>query len=115
MRQEIPQDVLDWMWSILGTVSDEVGTEAYGDYLLAFEGWSGICISEVWDEELPTEENEERAYAYAEEESEKILEEWKEMYEPEGYVFIDGGYERDLGLYGVTWALFWKRRRNSYI
>jgi hypothetical protein len=103
------------MWSILETVSDEFGDGTYKDYLLVFEGWSGICISEVWDRKLSTEENEERAYAYAEKESDKILEEWKEMYEPMGYVFIDGGYERNLGLYGVTWALFRKRRRNSYI
>ncbi len=102
----IPSNIQTWVDSILEEVSDEVGKEENGEFLLLYEGWSDICVSEVTDPLKSDKENEDACYAFAEEQSDKVIEEW--VVEYTGYQLVQCGYERRLGLYGVTWALFKK-------
>ena len=99
-----------WVWDTLGEVSDEIGIEENGEYLLAYEGWGGFCVSGVFDPKKSDEENEESYYKFAEGESGEVIEEWIERYKNQ-YCLIDCGYE-PMGLYGVTWALF---KKKSYL
>ncbi|RLI41751.1 hypothetical protein DRO59_06130 [Candidatus Bathyarchaeota archaeon] len=92
------------MNGILEEVSDEVGEEENGDYILCYEGWSGICVSKVFDPLKSDEENEDAFYEFAEEQSGRVIEEW--VVKNKDYQLIQCGHERGLGLYGVTWALF---------
>jgi len=93
-----------WMWDTLEEVSHEVDTEENGKYMLTYEGWSGICVSGVFDPLKSEEENEDSYYKYAKDQSDDIIKEWLEEYR-ETHHLIDCGYE-PIGLYGVTWALF---------
>lgn len=102
----IPFDIQTWVNGVLEEVSDEVGKEENGDFLLLYEGWSSVCVSEVADPSKSDEENEDACYAFTEEQSDKVIEEWVERYTR--YQLVWCGYERRLGLYGVTWALFKK-------
>lgn len=101
-----PPKIWKWVWDILGEVSDEVGIEENGEYLLAYEGWSGFCVSKVFDSNRSKEENEEAYYEFAENGSSEVIEEWLEIYGGH-YYLIACGHE-PIGLYGVTWALFKK-------
>jgi len=101
-----PPKIWEWVWDILEEISDEVGTEENGKYLLAYEGWGGLCVSKVFDLTKCDKENEDVYYKFAEEESSKIIVEWLEKYK-DHYCLIDCGHE-STGLYGVTWALFEK-------
>ena len=74
------------------------------EYMLVYEGWSGICVSSVFDSTKSEEENEDRYYDYAEDQSDDIIKEWVEEYK-KTHLLIDCGYE-PMGLYGVTWVLF---------
>ncbi len=79
-----------------------------GEYILAYEGWSGICVCEAIDDSKGAPEDEEALYDFAEEQSAAVVREWVERYADE-YTLVDYGHER-TGLYGVTWALFRQRR-----
>ncbi|KPJ50640.1 MAG: hypothetical protein AMJ41_01080 [candidate division Zixibacteria bacterium DG_27] len=108
---------------ILEETSDESGEDHLGEgYLLIYEGWTAVCVDEIWSEteaeqvrmridiegEGAEKEKETACYEYAEKESYKIIdEEWKPRLKDRGYRFICGGYDRG-GLYGRTWALFRK-------
>ena len=105
-----PPKIWKWVWNTLGEVSDEIGIEENGKYLLAYEGWSGLCVSSVFDSKKSDEENNEFCYKFAEEESNEVIAEWFKKYKNLYYV-IDCGYE-PTGLYGVTWALFKKLSDN---
>jgi hypothetical protein len=105
-----PPQIWDWVWETLAEVSDEIGIEKKGGYLLAYEGWGGFCVSKVFDPRKSEEENEERYYQYAEEQSDEVIEEWIEAHK-QTHQLIDSGYE-PTGLYGVTWALF-KKSKNT--
>jgi len=96
--------IWEWVWDTLIEISHEVDTEENGEYMLTYEGWSGICVSSVFDPTKSDEENEDRYYEYAEEQSDDIIKEWLEECK-ETHDLIDYGYE-PTGLYGVTWALF---------
>ncbi len=108
-RTEPPHEIWAWVWNILEEVSDEIGGEENGKYLLVYEGWGGLCVSKVFDPKKSEEENEEAYHKFAEEQSNELIERWIEEYEKH-YRLIDCGHE-PTGLYGVTWALF---KRYSY-
>lgn len=101
-----PPKIWKWVWDTLAEISDEVGVEKKGKCLLTYEGWGGICVSDVFDPNKSEEENEDESYKYAEEQSSDVIEEWIEKYKGT-HCLIDLGYE-PTGLYGVTWALFKK-------
>lgn len=100
---EISPEIWEWVWDTLEEISDEVGTEKNGKYLLVYEGWSGLCVSEAFDSTKSDEENEDTYYRFAEEQSDEIIEEQIKKYEAY-YSLIDCSHE-SIGLYGVTWAL----------
>lgn len=100
----ISDSVWDWAWEIISEVSDEVGTEENGEYLLLYEGWSPICFGDIYDPELSDEGNEDQFYRYAEEREGQVIEEWVAQRRG-SHKLIDSGHE-SIGLYGVTWALF---------
>ncbi len=122
------QIIYDRVWRIMTDISDEVGEERIGHgYLLKFEGWGGCCVEDAWakveneqkkrgidiDSEMANAERENACYDYAEEQTDKIIEEdWKPNLEEKGYEFIDGGYDNG-GLYGRTWAIFKKKVKLS--
>ena len=89
----IPKHIQSWIISVLGEVSDEVGTEKNGKYLLVYEGWSSVCVEG---------ENDEERYRFAERESDRVIEHWLRHYRG----LVQCGYDRGAGLYGVTWAVF---------
>lgn len=99
-----PLEIWKWVWGILEEISDEVGVEKNGKYLLVYEGWSGLCVSKVFDSTKSDEENEEACYKFAEEQSDEVIEEWIKKYE-DRCSLINCGHE-STGLYGITWALF---------
>ena len=103
-RTKLPPEIWRWVWDTLEEISDEVGTEKNGKYLLVYEGWSGLCVSEVFDSTKSDEENEDACYKFAEEQSGEVIEEWIKKYQ-DHYSLIDCGHE-STGPYGVTWALF---------
>jgi len=104
----VPSHIMKKAMDSIDEVSDDIGEEQLDDdHILKFEGWSGFCVSKVWEE--TKEDKEEACEEFAEKESYKIIEnEWKPQMDRRGYKFIDGGYARG-GLYGRTWAIF-KRR-----
>lgn len=112
LKETVPSSIWKWVWDTSAEISHEVGTEENGEYMLAYEGWSGICVSSVFNPEKSEEENENGYYKYAEEQSDDIIKEWIEEYKETRHL-IDYGYE-PTGLYGVTWALF-KRSKNDTI
>jgi len=112
-KSEPTTKLWNWVRDTLDEVSDEIGAEKKGKYLLKYEGWGGFCVSEVYNPKKSDEENEDRYYEYAEEQSDVVLEEWIEEYK-KTHSLIDGGYQ-STGLYGVTWALFKNgREKNDY-
>ena len=101
---DIPPKIWNWVWDTLEEISDEIGIEKRGKYLLKYEGWGGFCVSDAYDPNKSDEENEDESYKYAEEQSDDVIEEWIEGYK-KTHNLIECGYE-PTGLYGVTWALF---------
>jgi len=101
-----PRKIREWLWDTLAEISDEIGIEENGRYMLAYEGWSGDCVSHLFDPKKSEEENEDEYYKYAEAKSNNIIKEWLQEYK-ETHHLIDYGY-KPIGLYGVTWALFKK-------
>jgi hypothetical protein len=107
-EEEIPDDIWVWMWDELSQVSDEIGIDINGRYLLTYEGWSGFCVEPTFNPERSDGDNEDAYFEYAEDESGKVIGEW--LKELRGkYKFIIAGHER-MNLYGVTWALFRLKR-----
>jgi hypothetical protein len=104
----VPSIVRDWAASELDGVSGEIRVVRRGPWLLAYEGWGGFCVESVWDEKRSDEENEDAAYAYAEEQSPTVIREWVDKLSK--CELVESGY-MPTGLYGVTWALF---RRKSW-
>lgn len=103
-RTKMPGEIWRWVWDTLGEISDEIGTEENGKYLLAYEGWGGSCVSKVFDPIKSDEKNEDSYYKFAEVHSSEVIEQWVKKYK-DSYSIIDCGHE-STGLYGVTWALF---------
>jgi len=101
-----PPKIWKWLWDTLAEISDEIGIEEDGRYMLVYEGWSGVCVSHLFDPKKSEKENEGRYYKYAEAQSDNIIKEWFEEHK-ETHHLIGYGYE-PTGLYGVTWALFKK-------
>ena len=66
----IPKHIQSWIISVLGEVSDEVGTEKNGKYLLVYEGWSSVCVEG---------ENDEERYRFAERESDRVIEHYRRL------------------------------------
>jgi len=97
-------EIWKWVWDTLEEISDEIGVEGNGEYLLAYEGWGGFCVNKIFDSTKSDEENEDSYYKFAEEESDKVIVEWLLKYK-DRYYLVDCGHE-PIGLYGVTWALF---------
>ena len=106
-----PYKIWQWVWDTLEEISDEVGVEKNGKYLLAYEGWGGLCVSKVFESTKSDEENEDAYYRFAEKQSNKIINGWVERYKNR-YCLIDCGHE-SIGLYGVTWALLKEQKRKG--
>ena len=106
---ETPQRIWDWVREVLYPVNDDIGTEKNGDYLLHYEGWGGFCVAPAGDTTRPDEENEERAHAYAEEESDAVIGAWMDKHR-RTYEVVDAGYLPNAA-YGLTWALFVRRKQ----
>lgn len=106
----IPAYIMDHMNSILDTISDEVGEEYLDldhEYLLKYEGWSTICIpSEHWG-------TEEEMRNYGISESSKVHLEWRAEMLQRGYVEVIEEHDENLGLYGVTYALYRKKLKGG--
>ena len=68
-----PYKIWQWVWDTLEEISDEVGVEKNGKYLLAYEGWGGLCVSKVFESTKSDEENEDAYYRFAEKQSNKII------------------------------------------
>jgi hypothetical protein len=108
MEKDIPDYIWNWMWEEISEVSDEIGTDIIGSYLLAYEGWSILCVEPAYNENKTGEENEEAYFDYAEDQAETVLREWKGVYRKR-YSLVTRGHER-MNVYGVTWALFKLKR-----
>jgi len=93
----IPQKVRDYFQEILNEVSDEVGQEQIGQYLLKYEGWSPNCFPANY-------RNENAMYNYAARQTPKIVKEWQQVLP--NYALLESGYQEESGLYGVTYAIF---------
>jgi len=109
MNSQIPESVDEWAWETIAEVSDEVGSERNGDYLLHYEGWSAFCLDDVLESLPPDADVEEELSDAANDRSQGVIDEWVEDNAPD-YALVESGHER-TGLYGVTWALFKKTRR----
>jgi hypothetical protein len=107
--KKVPDCIRKWVYSVLDEVSDELGRERRGRWLLVYEGWSAFCIEPVWDPPRPDEENEDVAYEYAAEQSSVVIAEWVEEFAAT-HDPVGSGYE-PTGVYGVTWALFIRRAK----
>jgi len=103
---KVPHKIWEWVWDTLNEISDEVGIDKNGKYLLAYEGWSWLCVSKVFDPTKSDEDNEDAYYEFAKVQSSEVIDEWVGSYR-DSYFLIDSGHE-STGLYGVTWALFKK-------
>lgn len=106
------QNILRWVWDTLAEISDEVGTEENGEYLLAYEGWGEFCFCNMHNLKKSQVDNENIFFKYAQEKSYLIINEWAEA-RKNTHSLIDSGYE-PTGLYGVTWALFKKLKSLKY-
>lgn len=70
-RTILSSEIWKWIRDTLEEISDEVGTENNGKYLLVYEGWSSLCVSKVFDSTKSDEENEDAYYKFAEEQSDR--------------------------------------------
>lgn len=73
----VPSRIWRWVDRVLCPVTDDIGCEENGDYLLHYEGWGSLCVAPAWNPELSDGENEENALAYAEELSGDVISEWQ--------------------------------------
>jgi len=58
-------EVWKWVWDALEEISDEIGIEENGEYLLTYEGWGGLCVSKIVNSTKSDEENEDSYYKFA--------------------------------------------------
>ena len=98
----IPKHIDEQMWNTLDEISDEVGElELDEHWLLKYEGWSANCFPPKLPENLFVN--------YTIRQSPKIHKEWSAEMKQRGYKPITLGHDENLGLYGITYALY-KRR-----
>jgi len=107
---DVPEEIWEWLYSVVDGVGHHVGTESKGPWLLCYEGWSDLCVALVWDPARSDEENEEAAYDHACENSSAVIDEWIEEHEVQ-FDLAESRHE-PTGLYGVTWALFRRKGIN---
>lgn len=95
-------EVKEWVYDILDSVEDDVGEDSFGNYVLKYEGWSPFCF--------PENIEEEDFLSYASNSTKEILREWDEEMQKRGYTPVPNwaGYEESMGLYGVTFALYYR-------
>jgi len=77
------------------------GGESFGKgYFLRYKAWdkSNVPYKDI-----------SKCEAYAFVETDNVLEEWKREMD-KNYYFLSGGYMRYGGVYGVTWAIFVKKK-----
>jgi len=99
-----PKEIDEQMWKALDEVSDETGElELNEHWLLRYEGWSSSCF--------PTRLPENFFVNYATRQSPKIHKEWNAEMNQRGYKAIELGHDENLGLYGVTYALYQRRTK----
>lgn len=109
--RRVPGRVWKWLYSVLDEVSDEVGSEQHGSWLLAYEGWGGFGVGHVWENSRSRDENEDACLACAAEMAGDVIAELAKRYR-RTHELVESGHEPS-GLYGVTWALFRLRRRRD--
>jgi len=97
----IPRHIDEQITETLNEVSDEVGELELDGYILRYEGWSSSCF--------PSKLPENFFVSYAIRQSSKIHREWNTEMTKRGYKAVSLGHDENLGLYGVTYALY-KRR-----
>jgi len=99
----VPQTITDEMWETLDSVSDETGEQELSNrYILKYEGWSPSCFPAA-----VTSEGAMRSYAVGH--SDAVLQEWRQAMRKRGYrATSEEAHDSNLGLYGVTYALYEK-------
>ena len=70
---KVSNKIWQWVRDNLEEISDEVGVDKNGKYLLAYEGWGGFCVSKVYDSKKSDEENEDAYYEFAKEQSSEVI------------------------------------------
>jgi len=100
----IPNYIDEQMWSTLDEISDETGElQLDENWLLRYEGWGAECF--------PPKLPENFFVNYAIRQSPKIHKEWNTEMTKRGYRTIMIGHDENLGLYGVTYALYKRRTK----
>ena len=97
----IPKHIDEQMWQTLDEISDEIGHTPLGDdYVLFFEGWSPECFPSF------VGGDEQDMINYAIDFAPKVHREWNAKMRPMGYKRVLHGHDENLGLYGITYALY---------
>jgi len=86
------------MWQTLDEISDETGELELNGYILKYEGWSASCF--------PPRLPENFFVSYAIRQSPKIHKEWNAEMQKRGYKSVTLEHNKNLGLYGITYALY---------
>ena len=99
----IPKYIDSQVWEALDQISDETGELKLDEnWLLKFEGWGPNCFPPKLPENFCT--------AYAVKQAPKIHKEWNAEMHRRGYKAAALEHDEHLGLYGVTYAVYHKRR-----
>ena len=78
MKRLAPERLRQWASETIAEVSDEVGSEKNGDYLLHYEGWSAFCLDDVLESLPPDADVEEELFDAAQDRSQGVIDEWVE-------------------------------------
>ena len=99
----IPKEIDEQMWNALNEVSDETGElQLNKHWLLRYEGWSSSCF--------PSKLPENFFISYAIRQSTTIHKDWNAEMTKRGYKAVSLGHDENLGLYGITYALYWRTK-----
>jgi len=99
----IPEHIDEQMWNALDEVSDETGELELDGHILKYEGWSPSCF--------PSKLPENFFVSYAIRQSSKIHKEWNAEMQKRNYKLVIADHDENLGLYGVTYALYQRRTK----
>jgi len=103
MMSKLSPAFISQIREVLDQISDETGERKLDEnWLLKFEGWSPNCF--------PSKLPQNFWIAYAIKQAPKIYKEWNAEMSRRGYKAVMLEHDEHLGLYGVTYALYHKRR-----
>ena len=78
----IPESADRWAWDTIAEVSDEVGSEKRGDYLLHYEGWSAFCLDDVLESLPPDADVEQELLDAANDRSQSVIDNGSKITRP---------------------------------